>query len=196
MHVPVYKAIEALPADAEGHLVSLDPGSNPFMTYYSPTYMETGSFGIQEDLNTLNLLQDKIDKVSSALATPTSLSKYRRRRLRRRKLLCHERIKNRVRECSNKVTLFLTRRYQYIHASTFATEEMVPRVQNAKRRKINNQTARDLLAWCHAPFKRALAMKVEEVRGLVVEFGTEEYTTMTCNHCECIEMFTVLADTH
>ncbi|KAJ3157178.1 hypothetical protein HDU89_002590 [Geranomyces variabilis] len=140
MHVPVYKAIEALPADAEGHLVSLDPGSNPFMTYYSPTCL------------LLLRLRRHFPSTDVDVSDGGNFSAMNGSKI----------------ACAN-----------YIHASTFATEEMVPRVQNAKRRKINNQTARDLLAWCHAPFKRALAMKVEEVRGLVVEFGTEEYTTMT-----------------
>ena len=185
MHVPIYKAVTDLPNEANGHLVSLDPGSNPLMTYYSPTHMETGSFGVQEDVNTLNRFQEKIDEISAKLTSP--LSKPQIRDLKRKRLLLHERIQNRARECSNKLTLFLTRRYQYVHASTFAVEEMVPKQQGVKRRKINKKATRDLLTWCHGPFKRALAMKVEEVRGLVVEFCTEEYTTMTCDNCGILQ---------
>ena len=61
MSVPFFKIKAELPQSSRNHLVSQDPGSNPFMTYYSPTRMECGTFGLQQDLDRFHHLKAKID---------------------------------------------------------------------------------------------------------------------------------------
>ncbi|KAI8823371.1 uncharacterized protein EV422DRAFT_576950 [Fimicolochytrium jonesii] len=53
VHTAAPATYEDLNPDARGHLAALDPGSNPFVNYYSPTRMQAGSFGTADDLNRL-----------------------------------------------------------------------------------------------------------------------------------------------
>ena len=177
-----------------GHLVSLDPGSNPFMTYYSPTKMITGSFGTTEDLNNLRKFQQRYDTTCSLLSADSSpwLPPKDRKRVVTKKLRLYEKVRNRVNECVNKVTKFLVDGFQFIHGSIFEVAQIVERPtfinsegeQRKGKGRLRSQTRRDILTWRHAPFKKALLNKMELYGGsLVVELSDEAYTTKTCGRC-------------
>ncbi|KAI8819873.1 uncharacterized protein EV422DRAFT_89409 [Fimicolochytrium jonesii] len=117
-----------------------------------------------------------IDHISSVMDSDYH-SPAETRALRRRRFLIHERIQNRVRECHLRVAGWLTRNFQFVHTSPFETEEMMRRVgENGRKRRIGRKTARELLMWRHAPFRRALQMRQEELRGTLVEIAGEEYS--------------------
>ncbi|KAJ3267535.1 hypothetical protein HK104_005794, partial [Borealophlyctis nickersoniae] len=135
MHVPLYVQKRQVSPEAQGHLVTLDPGSNPYMTYYSPTVMLTGSFGTTLDLQTtFRPLQKRLDSLHSLLVKALAddddapyLPPNIRHRLRLRRLRIHEKVRDRTTECINKIVLHLTNGYQYIHGSIFEVENMVKR---------------------------------------------------------------------
>ncbi len=196
MHAPLYVKKQSVPARNVGHLVAQDPGSNPYMTYYSPTRMVTGSFGTTIDvLSIFRTAQDKCDKLSSLLdpqnASADWLPVDKRRKLRLRRLRMQEKVRNRVQESINKITKYFTDNYQFIHGSIFEVARMVERrpdkvvkgVTVKGKRKVARRTCRDMLTWRHGPLKQAMKSKAELIDGLVVELGGEAYTTMSCGFC-------------
>ncbi len=196
MHAPLYVKKQSVPARNIGHLVAQDPGSNPYMTYYSPTRMVTGSFGTTADvLSIFRTAQNKYDKLSSTLdknnADADWLPVDKRRKLRLRRLRIQEKVRNRVQECINKITKYFTDNYQFIHGSIFEVARMVERrpdklvngVTVKGKRKVARRTCRDMLTWQHGPLKQAMKGKAELIEGLVVELRGEAYTTMTCGFC-------------
>src|SRR5687768_13866643 len=65
MLVPIYALIRTLPEISRGHLVSLGPGSNPFMTYYSPTRIVARIFATVKDVSKFRNLQSNLDRLNS-----------------------------------------------------------------------------------------------------------------------------------
>ncbi|KAJ3294548.1 hypothetical protein HK104_003512, partial [Borealophlyctis nickersoniae] len=196
MHVPLYVRKEQVRPEATGHLVTLDPGSNPYMTYYSPTAMLTGSFGTTLDLNnTFRPYQNRLDALNSLLGKAWAGSEDApylppnvRNKVKIRVLRIYEKIHDRTTESINKIVRYLTLEYQYVHGSIFEVENMVKRptytvVEGGKTRRgkgrLRARTRRDLLMWRHGGFKRALAGKAELIEGLIVELNDEAYTTQT-----------------
>lgn len=163
-----------------GHLVGQDPGSNPFMTYYSPTRMICGSFGTQHDLDKFHLLQQKADK----LASRRKKAVYReKRKLRLRQLKVTRKITNLGLDCTRKIVNYMCDNYQYIHASTYKISQM----QIKRNSILNARTRRDQSAWQHYSYKSLLSDKMEYINGLIVDFKGEEYTTKQCDSCGHIQ---------
>jgi transposase len=193
MHVPVYTPKRSLNPEVQGHLVSLDPGSNPYMTYYSPTRMETGSFGTQKDVNEFRYLQKKIDRINSIMEPQNGNADYMllriRRRLRLKTFAIYERSHNLAKDAIDKTINFLTTRFQYVHASEFDLARMVLRetpgdeIRPPTRRNLRKQAVRDLYGWLHYPFKVLLKKKMEVIENLVVELHSEAHTTCACDAC-------------
>ncbi|KAI9101014.1 hypothetical protein DFS34DRAFT_591932 [Phlyctochytrium arcticum] len=68
LHAPLYVQKKEVSPQAQGHSVALDPGSNPYVTYYSPIAMVVGSFGTNVDLRkTFRPYQDQLDRITSFL---------------------------------------------------------------------------------------------------------------------------------
>lgn len=193
MHVPIYVPRKPLNDDAKGHLVSLDPGSNPFMTYYSPTRQSTGSFGTLPDVERFRGMQRAVDKLNSITdrnnGTAAWITERKRSSLRIRGIRIREKARNLAKDATAKVTDFLTSNFQYIHASPFELSRMCLRLDDTimnstpRKRLIRKQTVRDLQGWLHYPFKETLKHKMEKIVGLVVEFASEAHTTKTCDSC-------------
>jgi len=193
MHIPIYIPKKPLNDNAKGHLVSLDPGSNPFMTYYSPTRQETGSFGTLPDVEKFRHMQKAVDSLNSVTdknnGTAPWLPDKKRASLRMKGLRIREKANNLAKDAIAKITNFLAANFQFIHASHFEVSRMSLRVDDTaanmapRRRLIRKQTVRDLQGWLHYPFKETLKHKMERVDGLVVEFASEAHTTKTCDSC-------------
>ncbi len=195
MHIPIYKPIKPILKESEGHLVSLDPGSNPFMTYYSPTKHIVGSFGTLPDVERFRRMQKAVDRINSVTdknnGSAAWINSKKRKRMRMKGLRIRERANNLAKDAVAKVTNFLSTNFQYIHASPFELSRMCLRLddtnstlnQPPKRRRIRKQTVRDLHGWLHYPFKETLKHKTTLLKGLVVEFHSEAHTTKTCDSC-------------
>jgi putative transposase len=183
LSVPIYIKKSVVEPKNRGHLVTLDPGANPFINYYSPTRFVAGSFGTSVDLKSrIHQHQKVYDRLSSRLFSDTAdyLQHGKRKKLLRRRLLLQEKVRNLTKECINKVILFLVSNFQYIHGSIFPVADMVERTPGAR---VGRRTRRDLLTWHHGPFKTLLKEKAELIDGLVVGLHDEAYTTKTCGNC-------------
>ncbi len=195
MSARIYVQKEQLKDSQRGHLVGLDPGSNPFMTYYTPTRMECGSFGTTDDVERImrqsqekfELLSSWIDKKgdNDAYYTPNQRRKWRKKRLR-----VSERRKNMVMETIHKTIRYLTTNYEYIHASIFEVADMIVKLKVGQKRTINGTTRRELQGWNHFAFKTKLQQKTELIDGLYVEFNDEAYTTKACTRCGHLNIVT------
>ena len=183
MKIPVYLRKLEIPEENRGHLVSQDPGSNPFMTYYSPTRMICGSFGIQKDLDRLHELERRSDYIKSKRNVTTRKEK---KKFRKSHLRLTRKITNLGLECARKVINYMINNYQYIHASIYEVSKMLQKKPKGKNR-VNSTTRRDQSAWQHYSYKRLLSEKMELIKGLVVEFSDEAYTTKQCDSCGCIQ---------
>ena len=135
-------------------IIALDPGARTFLTGFSPDGMVT-EFA-PGDVKRLCKLGHVIDKVSSRLTSPTVRHKERQR-LKRIRLRTYSRISNLVSEVHWKSADYLCRHYAVILLPTFGTQKMVNK--RAKRRVINNDTARRLLMWSHYKFRQRLLHK-------------------------------------
>ncbi|KAI9101124.1 hypothetical protein DFS34DRAFT_676551 [Phlyctochytrium arcticum] len=107
MHAALYVRKQQVQPKAEGQLVSLDPGSNSFITYYLPTRMTTGSFGTSIDLQkTFRPKQDRLDQINSLLDKNSTNGSYLplnvRHRLTTRRLRIHEQVRNRHKNASTR----------------------------------------------------------------------------------------------
>jgi transposase len=193
LHIPIHKRITDISKSSKGQLVSLDPGSNPFMTYYSPTRYIVGSFGTLPDVERFRRMQKTIDKINSVTDKHNGnapwLTDKSRKRIRMKGLRIREKAKNLARDAVDKVTNFLTANFQYVHASPFEVSRMCLKVDDTAahaapgRRLIRKQTVRDLHGWLHYSFKETLKHKATLIRGLVVEFNSEAHTTKCCDSC-------------
>ena len=193
MHIQIHKHLKEISEPAKNHLVSLDPGSNPFMTYYSPTKHIVGSFGTLTDVERFRKLQKRVDAINSITDRKNGdapwITPKNRKRMRLKGLRMRERANNLAKDAKDKVTNFLTAHFQYIHSSPFELSRMCLRVDDTainappRRRIIRKQTVRDLHGWLHYPFKETLKHKVNLIKGLVVEFNSEAHTTKCCDSC-------------
>ncbi|KAJ3293595.1 hypothetical protein HK104_004347 [Borealophlyctis nickersoniae] len=97
LQVPLYVPKKQVRPEAIGRLVPLDPGSKPFLTYYSPTAMVTGSFGTSTDLETtVYPYQQRVDRISHLLSNSQNgpyLTPRTRKRLTLRRLRINEKVR-------------------------------------------------------------------------------------------------------
>lgn len=189
LHVPY--PIQIQQPKVIGHMIALDPGCRTFLTGYDPIngciteWAPDSTKSIQEQCARV----DRVQRIIQREAETKQGKKARRRRRHLRKLMgrMSAKVKNKIRECHNKVSLDLVRTYEYVLLPDFKTSKMV-RKQN---RKIRKSTARQLMAWAHYRFKETLMSKAERYRHedekeqpscQVIEV-TEEYTSKTCGRC-------------
>lgn len=195
MIVPFYKKIMDIEESMKGHLVATDPGSNPFMTYYSPTKGKTGSYGTETNVQRFRKQQKQIDKIRSnvdLLKNELKTSKNRVKMRKLKKLLrkgrnIHRKSRDLAKDAIQKVVNKLTSEYQYIHIPPFQVQSMVKKTKEVngvlKKRRIAKQTVRDIYGWLHYPFRKTLLHKQSHIRGLKVEILSEYLTTKSCDNC-------------
>ncbi len=98
------------------------------------------------------------------------------RRAYHRKL---RKIKDKIKECHNKLALFLCENYRVVLIPKFQVSRMVKR----RNRKLHSNTVRQMCCWSHYAFREALKAKSELFPWCkVVEVG-EAYTSKTCDEC-------------
>lgn len=196
MIVPFYKKMIDINPAIKGHLVATDPGSNPFMTYYSPTRGVAGSIGTETNVKRFREQQSKIDKLRSHIDTLKDylVSNWDRpkakkmEKLKKKAKNLHRKCRDLAKDALQKTVNKLTSEYQYVHTSPFKVQSMVLKKTVKSngleaRRKIRKQTVRDIHGWLHYPFKQALLHKQNLVKGLKVEIISEYLTTKICDSC-------------
>lgn len=195
MIVPFYKSKKAQVSYAKSHLVAFDPGSNPFMTYYSPTRQVTGSYGTEKDVMIFRKHQGEIDKIKSVISTlKKELSKFDRKKMRKIKRLIRKgkyinrKAHNLAMDAIHKIVNKVSMEYQYVHTSPFNTKNMMKKNQvsstgEKRKRRIRKQTVRDLQGWLHYRFKQVLLHKEAMTTGMKVEILSEYLTTKSCDKC-------------
>jgi putative transposase len=156
--------------------IALDPGVRTFITGFD------GNKIIEIGVNSISRIVQlckRLDRFQSEIAKAKG-KKNKRKRFKLRKLAQNLRIKikNLVDECHKKTACFLTSNYSEIFLPSFESSEMVYKA----KRKINSQTARNLLTWSHYRFKLTLKHQALK-RGTKVREITEEYTSKTCSKC-------------
>ena len=152
---------------------SLDPGVRTFQAIY-----DADGYGIEwgaKDMSTILYMCRTADKIQSKIAT----KKGNRSGLRRAFARQQRRLRNKVKECHNKLALFLCENYRLVLIPAFEVSRMVLRAN----RKINSKTVRGMCTWSHFKFREALKSKAELYPWCrVVEVG-EAYTSKTCEEC-------------
>ena len=195
MIVPFYKKIVDIDESCKGHLVATDPGSNPFMTYYSPTKGKAGSYGTENNVQRFRNQQKHIDKIRSNIDVLKNELRTSKNRVKMRKMKnlmrkgrnIHRKSRDLAKDAIQKVVNKMTSEYQYIHTPPFQVQSMVKKSKvvngQLKKRCIARQTVRDIHGWLHYAFRQTLLHKQSHIRGLKVEILSEYLTTKSCDNC-------------
>lgn len=150
-------------------IVSLDPGSRTFQTYYSTN--ECGLIGTD---TMLKRLHNRLDKLQSeqTKAEYCAKTKYH---MRRRCSLLRIKIANRVRDLHWQTASWLTKKYKVILIPIFETKDIVEKSNN---RHMN----RNLISLSHYSFRERLKHCARQ-NGSIVITCSEAYTSQTCGGC-------------
>ena len=120
----------------------------------------------------------RADALSSLLDNKKiKLKSKQKRHIKRRRLRCFERVRNRVRDLHHKVSSWLVKSYRVILIPTFETQNMV-----SKTKHLHSSVCRKLLTWSHYMFRLRLIAKAQYHNAKVVVCG-ESYTSKTCGKC-------------
>lgn len=187
LKIVIEKQLQPTPKLAMGHLVGQDPGANPAHSFYSPTKLHAGHIGTLKTLTKMRQEGLKIDNSKKWVygkQAQEEVNGMQRSRLKHRIHKSYARIGHWGDEIVHKTSRFYADNYQFIEASDFAVEKLVPHQQsNGRRRRLHRVSARDLMASKHGMFKRELQNKVDLLRSSYVRFGPEPYGTITCGSC-------------
>jgi transposase len=168
-------------------IVALDPGVRTFQTFYSEnTHGKIGDNFISKRLNILN---DKIDRLSSRISTAKGKTKYN---MRKRCNKLRKKVSNIVLDLHRKAASYLVNRYDTILIPNFQTKQMSSR----KNRNISKPTSRGMYQLSHFAFRQRLIdvsnrHNIENLssglnpRSRIV-VCSEAYTTKTCGKCGVI----------
>ena len=152
--------------------VALDPGVRTFQTIY-----DADGHGIQwgeGDMSQVFVLCRQADQIQLKISKKRAT--WALRRAYHRKL---RKIKDKIKECHNKLALFLCENYRVILIPKFQVSRMVKK----SNRKIKTKTVRQMCCWSHYAFREALKNKAALFPWCtVVEVG-EAYTSKTCEEC-------------
>ncbi len=190
LKIVIEKQVQSTPKIAMGHLVGQDPGANPAHSFYSPTKLHAGHIGTQITLTKMRKERLKIDNLKKWVygkQAQENVDGMQRSRLKHRIHKSYARIGHWGDEIAHKTSRFYADNYQFIEASDFAVEKLVPHTQsNGRKRRLNRVSVRDLMASKHGMFKRELQNKVDLLQSSLVRFGPEPYGTITCGRCGCL----------
>jgi transposase len=149
----------------------LDPGVRTFQTVYDADGQ--GFEWGKDDMKKVFYLCRQADRLQSKI----SQRKTRRRGRAYHRILA--RIKNQVRDCHNKLALFLCENYRAILIPEFDTQRMIRRID----RKLHKKTVRSMCTWSHFSFRQILLQKAELFPWMKVAIVNEAYTSKTCGSC-------------
>jgi putative transposase len=155
-------------------IVSLDPGIRTFQTTYDASGLTT-EWG-KGDMSQIFLACRKVDKMQQ---TWQAKKGRRRRGAKRVWLRMHDKIKNKVNEIHRKLAVWLCENYKVVLIPKFESSKMVKRIN----RKINTNTARNMLTWSHYQFRELLKAKAELYPWVNIVECEEPYTSKTCGCC-------------
>lgn len=196
LKVPTY--VNKIITENKKPLVSLDPGENIFITYYSPE--QYGVFG--HDMRYFLLHErEKIKKYQSILSKKRNKKNkpIRKDKIKKKINNIYSRIKNKVKELHNKTAIYLCKKYDRILIPKFETQKMIGKTYIKQRvEKIGNNKEEFkklkkfvrlsknvkyvLNQLSHFKFRQHLKNKSIEHGCQLVEC-TEEYTSMCCGFC-------------
>jgi transposase len=152
--------------------VALDPGVRTFQTIY-----DADGHGIEwgeGDMKTIFVLCRQADQIQSRISKTRAT--WSLRRAYHRKL---RKIKDKVKECHNKLALFLCENFRVVLIPKFQVSRMIKK----RNRKISSITVRQMCCWSHFAFREALIAKAALFPWCtIVEVG-EAYTSKTCEEC-------------
>lgn len=152
--------------------VALDPGVRTFQTIY-----DADGYGIEwgeGDMKQVFVLCRQADQIQSKISKTRAT--WSLRRAYHRKL---RKIKDKVKECHNKLALFLCENYRVVLIPKFQVSRMVKK----RNRKIRSKTVRQMCCWSHFAFREALKAKAAFFPWCkIIEVG-EAYTSKTCEEC-------------
>ena len=152
---------------------TLDPGVRTFQTIYDAdgNAVEWGAGDMQEVFKlckAADVIQSRINKKGGNTTS--------RRRAYYRQL---QRIKNKIKECHNKLALWLCENFRAVLIPVFETSRMIQR----RNRKIDSKTVRQMCCWSHFAFRQALTTKAQLFPWCKVVEVDEAYTSKTCDEC-------------
>lgn len=196
LKVPTY--VDKIIKENKKPLVSLDPGENIFITYYSPE--QYGVFGY--DMRYFLLRErEKIKKYQKILSKKRNKKNkpIRKDKIKKKINSIYNNIKNKVKELHNKTALFLCKKYDRILIPKFETQKMigkqgikqkVEKIKNDKNEfkklnkivRLSKNVKYVLNQLSHYKFRQHLKNKSIEHGCQLVEC-TEEYTSMCCGSC-------------
>jgi len=157
-----------------GHTVALDPGVRTFQTTYDSLGLVTKWGG--GDMREIYVMCRKADRLQASITKKIGSA---RRGAKRAWLRVLDAIKNKVKDIHRKSALWLCENYKVILIPVFETSKMVRK----GKRKLNTQTARNMLTWSHYGFRQALKAKAELHPWVNVIECEEPYTSKTCGRC-------------
>ena len=103
----------------------------------------------------------------------------RRRKMLKAALRINEKARNIITDCHRHTAKHLVQNYEVILLPHFNSQQMVQK----QPRKINSQTARNLLQWRHYQFKMLLKAKSREYPNTRIVLVDEHHTSKTCSCC-------------
>jgi putative transposase len=126
------------------------------------------------DMSQVFVLCRQADQIQSKISKKRAT--WSLRRAYHRKL---RKIKDKIKECHNKLALFLCENYRVVLIPKFQVSQMVKK----HNRKIRSKTVRQMCCWSHYAFREALKNKSALFPWCkIVEVG-EAYTSKTCEEC-------------
>ena len=152
--------------------VALDPGVRTFQTLY-----DADGFGVDwgaGDMSQIFKLCRHADQIQSKMARKRATSSLRRAYYHKKR-----KIKDMIKECHNKLALYLCENYRVVLIPKFEVSRMIKK----RNRKLRAKTVREMCCWSHFAFREALKAKAALFPWCkVVEVG-EAYTSKTCEEC-------------
>ena len=156
--------------------VALDPGVRTFQTIYDADgqCIEWG----KGDMNYVFILCRQADQIQKKISEKKKQkrSTWSLRRAYHRKV---RKLQDKIKECHNKLALFLCENYHVVLIPKFQVSRMVKK----GNRKIRKKTVRQMCCWSHFAFRKSLKSKAALFPWCtIVEVG-EAYTSKTCEVC-------------
>ncbi|MBW4569903.1 MAG: transposase [Tolypothrix carrinoi HA7290-LM1] len=171
-----FPCVEEVITTGSDRVIALDPGNRTFLTGFDgENVLEIG----KGDIGRIQRLCQHLDKL---ISRSTKVKCRHRRKMRLAANRIRERIQSLIKELHNKATNLLVNSYKVIFLPTFDSSQMVIKIRNGKKRRINNKSARQMLTLSHHRFERHLKQAASK-KDVIVVLCNESYTSKTCGNC-------------
>ena len=151
---------------------ALNPGVRTFQSIY-----DADGNGIEwgeGDMKQIFVLCRQADQIQSRISKKRAT--WSLRRAYHRKL---HKIKDKIKECHNKLALFLCENYRVVLIPKFQVSRKIKK----RNRKISSKTVRQMCCWSHYAFREALKSKAALFPWCMIFEVGEAYTSQTCEEC-------------